>query len=307
MMKQFNLSLVALFISINLFAQPYKIGSETKKILFLGNSITQQGDYISFIETYYTLKYPDHNLEFINVGLASETVSGLSEPNHANGAFPRPDLRERLDRVLNEVNPDLILACYGMNDGIYLPFGKERFQKYQEGINWLNEEAIKRDIEIIFVTPPIYDKAKGAAYANVLDIYADWLISSRYTDSWKVIDIHEPMKRYLEDRRKTDSTFYLAKDGVHPGAQGHWFMAREILVGLGELQLEDVEYPEEAFSNYAQGQEVLDLVKEKQTLMKYAWLSHTKHQRPGVQPGLPMTEALIKRDSLNGIITSLVK
>ena len=306
-MKSINLSLLLLPLTISLLAQPYDINKDVKKILFLGNSITQQGDYISFIEAYHTLKYPDHQLEFINVGLASETVSGLSEPNHANGAFPRPDLRERLHRVLDMVKPDLILACYGMNDGIYLPFGIERFQKYQEGIHWLNSEAAKKDIEIIFVTPPIYDEAKGAAYANVLDIYADWLISTRYTEEWKVIDIHEPMKIYLDDRRKSDSTFYLAKDGVHPGAQGHWFMAREILVGLGELQLEDVEYPEEAFSNYARGQEVLDLVKEKQTLMKYAWLSHTKHLRPGVQAGLPMKEAEKKKKELEKKIKELVQ
>jgi len=253
------------------------------------------------------LKYLHHNLEFINVGLASETVSGLSEPNHANGAFPRPDLRERLDRVLDRVKPDLILACYGMNDGIYLPFDLERFEKYRNGIHWLNEEARKRNIDIVFVTPPIYDEAKGAAYANVLDIYSDWLISNRYTHDWKVIDIHEPMKRYLDERRKTDSTFYLAKDGVHPGPQGHWFMAREILVGLGEFHLEGIEYPVEAFSNYVNGQEVLDLVSEKQDLMKYAWLSDTKHKRPGVPQGLPMAEALIKRDSLNGMIQRLVK
>ncbi|MEQ8881273.1 MAG: SGNH/GDSL hydrolase family protein [Cyclobacteriaceae bacterium] len=307
MMKQFNLSILTLFLALNLFAQPYQIASETKKILFLGNSITQQGDYISFIETYYTLKYPAQNLEFINVGLASETVSGLSEPNHANGAFPRPDLRERLDRVLDMVKPDLILACYGMNDGIYLPFDLERFQKYRDGIQWLVEEARKRNISIIFVTPPIYDEAKGAAYANVLDIYADWLISTKYTNDWKVIDIHEPMKRYLDERRKTDSTFNLAKDGVHPGAQGHWIMAREILIGLGESHLVNMEYATEAFSNYAHGQKVLDLVNEKQALMKYAWLSHTKHKRPGVPQGLPMAEALIKRDSLNGMIESLVK
>jgi len=306
-MKHFNLSILTLFLTLNLFAQPYNIDPETRKILFLGNSITQQGEYISYIETYYTLKYPDHNLEFINVGLASETVSGLSEPNHANGAFPRPDLRERLDRVLDMVKPDLLLACYGMNDGIYLPFDLERFQKYRDGIQWLDEEAKKRNIDIIFVTPPIYDEAKGAAYANVLDIYADWLISTKYTNDWKVIDIHEPMKRYLDERRKADSSFYLAKDGVHPGAQGHWMMAREILIGLGESQLVNMEYSKEAFSNYAHGQKVLNLVSEKQALMKYAWLTHTKHKRPGVPQGLPITEALIKRDSLNGMIERLVK
>ncbi|MBV6639495.1 MAG: SGNH/GDSL hydrolase family protein [Cyclobacteriaceae bacterium] len=306
-MKSINLSLLLLPLTITLLAQPYDINKDVKKILFLGNSITQQGDYISFIEAYYTLKYPDHQLEFINVGLSSETVSGLSEPNHANGAFPRPDLRERLHRVLDMVKPDLILACYGMNDGIYLPFGMERFQKYQEGIQWLNSETTQRGIDVIFVTPPIYDEAKGAAYANVLDIYADWLISTRYTEEWKVIDIHVPMKRYLDDRRKSDSTFYLAKDGVHPGELGHWLMAREILMSLGESQLVNMEFPTEAFSNYQNSQGVLKLVREKQSLMKYAWLSHTKHLRPGVQAGLPMKEAEKKKRELEKKIKEILK
>ena len=70
---------------------------------------------------------------FSTSGLPSETVSGLSEPGHAGGAFPRPDLHERLERVLEQTRPDLIVACYGMNDGIYHPFTEARFEKYQAG------------------------------------------------------------------------------------------------------------------------------------------------------------------------------
>ena len=35
--------------------------------------------------------------------------------------IPRPDLHERLERVLTQTKPDLVFARYGMNDGIYLP------------------------------------------------------------------------------------------------------------------------------------------------------------------------------------------
>ena len=49
-------------------------------------------------------------------------AESLSEPGHAGGAFPRPELYERLERVLERAKPDLIVACYGMNDGIYHPF-----------------------------------------------------------------------------------------------------------------------------------------------------------------------------------------
>lgn len=118
----------------NLQAQEsLKISPSVKKIVFLGNSITYSGQYVDYVETYLRLSYPDREWDFINIGLPSETVSGLSEEGHADGKFPRPDLHERLDRVLNELKPDLIFANYGMNDGIYLPFDEERFKAYQLG------------------------------------------------------------------------------------------------------------------------------------------------------------------------------
>lgn len=121
--------LVLIILSVNAHAQSYTIPDSVKRILFLGNSITYNGKYISFIDAYLSLKYPQRNFEIINLGLPSETVSGLSEPNHASGQFPRPVLQERLERALANIKPDLVFACYGMNDGIYLPFDNDRFSK----------------------------------------------------------------------------------------------------------------------------------------------------------------------------------
>ncbi|WP_232074117.1 SGNH/GDSL hydrolase family protein [Spirosoma aureum] len=131
------------------------------RVVFLGNSITYAGAYVTDIDAYISTHYPKQGLEFINVGLPSETVSGLSEDGHADGKFPRPDLHERLARVLALTKPDLVFACYGMNDGIYLPFDQSRFQKFREGINWLHNEVVKAGARIIHLTPPIYDDLKG--------------------------------------------------------------------------------------------------------------------------------------------------
>ena len=299
---------ILLSIQLNTNAQTdYMISQSVKRIVFLGNSITYSGQYISYIETYLTLRYSQKQIEFINVGLPSETVSGLSEPNHAGGKFPRPDLHKRLERILKLTNPDLIFSCYGMNDGIYLPFDDYRFQKFREGINWMHLTVSNSGIPIIHLTPPVYDERKGAAYANVLDIYSDWLISRRYTKSWQVIDLHWPMKKYLEEKRLSDSTFAFAKDGVHPNEIGHWIMARQILLSLGEKDVANAENIHEAISSFKNGEKVLKLVEERQTITKDAWLTHIGYKRPGMNVGLPLNKANKKASEIENQIRNLLE
>src|SRR5260221_8187643 len=112
------------------------------RILFLGDSITYSGGFIDEIELYLFTHFPENKPEIINLGLPSETVSGLSEEGHAGRAFPRPDLHERLERALDKIKPDMVVACYGMNDGIYYPFSEDRFRKFREGYLKL-EAAVK--------------------------------------------------------------------------------------------------------------------------------------------------------------------
>ncbi len=111
------------------------------RIVFLGDSITYGGHYVEYINALLRLDSPQVHRELLDLGLPSETVSGLSEPNHAEGKFPRPALSERLARVLDKTRPALVVACYGMNDGIYYPPSAERLAKYQEGIRALREQA----------------------------------------------------------------------------------------------------------------------------------------------------------------------
>ena len=65
-------------------------------ILVLGDSITYSGQYVDDLEAFLRIRGLFGGLELLDLGLPSETVSGLSEPGHAGGKFPRPDLHERL-------------------------------------------------------------------------------------------------------------------------------------------------------------------------------------------------------------------
>lgn len=283
-----------------------KLPENVRRILFLGNSITYSGQYVAYVEAYMRIQHPDRQIEYVNAGLPSETVSGLSEQGHAGGRFTRPDLHERLARVLNQIKPDLVFACYGMNDGIYLPFDDSRFAKFRDGINWLHEEVSRSGATIIHITPPVFDNLKGEAYSNVLDIYADWLISCRYTSGWKVVDIHWPMKKYLQDKRVEDPSFAFARDGVHPDETGHWLMAKQILLSLGEKGVSEFEDPVSAFSSFINGPAILKLIRQREDLMKDAWLTSTGHKRPEMKTGMPLDQAKIKATETEGLIMNLL-
>ena len=91
---------------------------KAKRILFLGDSITAAGEFVNMIEMQLKLQSVDPVPELVNAGLPSEGCTGLSEPDHP---FPRPDVHARLDRALTAVKPDVVVAFYGMKDGIYYP------------------------------------------------------------------------------------------------------------------------------------------------------------------------------------------
>lgn len=284
-----------------------------KRVVFLGNSITYAGQYVTAIDIYYRSHYPDQPLEFINVGLPSETVSGLSEDGHAGGKFPRPDLHERLARVLAQTKPDLVFASYGMNDGIYLPFDEGRFTKFKDGIEWLHTEVTKTGASIIHLTPPVYDDLKGGqpGYGAVLDRYSDWLLSQKTAKNWTVIDVHYPMKQFLDAHRKMDSTyaitgFALAEDGIHPGDVGHWIMAKTILRDLGAKAVAAAPNLQSAMASVPNGTQIIKLITERQTLMKDAWLTATGHKRPGMSIGLPLNEAKAKAAAIDAQLKALI-
>ena len=297
---------LALFLAVPLRAADADFLPGVKRILFLGDSITYSGQYVDAFETFLFLRFPARQFEVINVGLPSETVSGLSEDGHAGGQFPRPDLHERLDRVLAKTKPDLIFACYGMNDGIYLLLDEGRFAKFRDGIERLRAKATVAGAQIIHLTPPTFHplsarNKRGAdgqppattlgGYNEVLDRYAAWLLEQR-AKGWRVIDLHGPMNAFIEEQRKTNPDFVFAGDGVHVNDAGHALMAEQLIAGLAPAELDwwhKIQSTEYFQTTKAKG--LTDAIRKRGRILADAWLTDTGHTRPGMAKGLPPDEA----------------
>ena len=224
-------------------------------ILFLGDSITAAGGYVRSIEAELAKQSPPWKV--INHGQSSETLSNLSEEYHPGR---RPCLFTRLDKELADAKPNWVVACYGINDGIYHPFSDERFAAYQAGVATLIKKVHAAGARLVFLTAPPYAKpgpefpqgtravevAKLLAKANadaaaeadkdprkfgytspyayydqVMAHYATWLLTLNDRDDVHVIDLRSPM---LARSKETHDG-----DPIHPNQVGHEVMAKAFL------------------------------------------------------------------------------
>jgi hypothetical protein len=123
---------------------------------------------------------------------------------------------------------------------------------------------------------------------------------------WQVIDIHYPMKKYLASHRKLDASFALAQDGVHPDATGHWIMAQQILLYLGFKKVAASNSLAGSLPQISDAKKLLTLISERQNMLRDAWLTATKHLRPGMATGLPLGEAQSKAAAMLPVIEALI-
>ncbi|MFM2297641.1 MAG: hypothetical protein RL117_1348 [Verrucomicrobiota bacterium] len=258
------------------------------KIVYLGDSITQAGDYV--VDVQCALFAQGLNHPVINVGLASETATDLTENENLGHIqahhFPRPAVSARLQRVLQITQPDILFVCYGMNDGGALPADESGLSRYTQAITHLRQQALKSGVDrVIFCTPPVHDDRGNAALAGHdanLTRYTDWLLSKR-GEGWDIVDFHTPMRRALDEGRKANPNFSLSPDGTHPDRAGHWIMAKQILTEFFGLPAITAVHAEELFPSH--GKELRALVRQLTDRRFDYWMSLIPHQRPGVVGG----------------------
>jgi lysophospholipase L1-like esterase len=262
-----------------------------QRVLWLGDSITQDGKYVSFVQYFLDKQFPDQKFDFISIGLASETVSGLSEKDHP---FPRPCVFERLGRALEKIKPATVIACYGMNDGIYHPQNAERMKAFRDGIGKLSAAVKAANAKLILLTPPPFDpqpvasrcldegapdfsfKAPYVNYDRVLSDYAHWEIGLAGGEAELVVDLHTVLGDYLRQRRRTEPGFSFSTDGIHPSPVGHLLMAETFLVTVGVPV--DEGNLEQSLARI-QADPLYKLVNEQREKRSNGWLAYVGYTR----------------------------
>src|SRR6266581_480155 len=90
------------------------------RVVFFGDSITDQRLYTTFTETYVVTRFPRLNVSFVHSGWGGDRVTG--------GGGGSIDLRLRRDVLAYK--PTVMTIMLGMNDGSYRAFDEKFFDTY---------------------------------------------------------------------------------------------------------------------------------------------------------------------------------
>ncbi len=233
--------------ALALLATPFIGCSDDNKFRFqqgqvigcFGDSITAvKNGYVAILKSKIDSAHPAMDLKFINYGLSSETITGLTEKDHPG---PRPYLFERLDGILDKTPIDVALFCYGINGGIYGKPSEKLFKSFKIGVYTFLEKMRQRKIPAVLLTPP--PLALGATsietsrdmdfgYKNpypkyeeeVLQEFKRIILQMEHPYSKFEIDIHTPL---LENQATCYDT-----DPIHPNQKGHELIADTIFRNL---------------------------------------------------------------------------
>lgn len=193
------------------------------RIVFLGDSITQQQLYTNYVESYLAARFPALKLSFWNAGWGGDTAPGGVK---------------RLARDVLALKPSLVTVCYGMNDGRYTASTPEISGAYEAGMRELLARLKAAGCRVVVLTPGCvdYDRNpthKANDYNRGLRVLAD--IALRVAAEAGVVgyDLHKLMLEVQTRAKAADPAFTMIPDAVHPDPAGQLVMAYALLEALG--------------------------------------------------------------------------
>jgi hypothetical protein len=219
------------------------------RVAFLGDSITEQRLYTSYIEAYALSRHPTWKLMFRNVGWGGDTA-WLRQRSHPNEAqlFAADDATQiamvtkavdfGLSRDVLPLKPTIVTVDFGMNDHAYQAFRPDILRAYIRSQTEIAKVLTSNGIKAVFLTPqPIEDKRPDPDQdvRNIsLKKFSEALGSMAAGQKAPFVDQFDPyMKAMLDSHDMTIG----GGNAVHPGPAGHTIMAWAILKSLGATPL----------------------------------------------------------------------
>ncbi len=205
------------------------------RVVFYGDSITEQRLYTTYVEHYVLTHYPERRVTFINTGWGGDKVtSNDCKPCAGVGGLAR------LKRDVIDHRPTVVTLLFGMNDGQYRDFDPAISKVYEDGLTAIIRELkTKTGARMYVMTPTVYDGTRHTSwshtdrYNDVLDRYTEAVKAIAHREGLSVIDLHTVTTEALLQAKKDDPAYTFAPDGVHPEEDGQLLMAAEILRAWG--------------------------------------------------------------------------
>lgn len=223
------------------------------RVMFLGDSITEQRLYTTYIEAYALTRYPHWKLAFRNVGWGGDT-SWLRQRAHPDEAtlFAADEAKQQkmvedsvgrgLARDVLPFKPTLVTVKFGMNDHSYQPFREDIFRAYVRSQERIASVLKEHGARVAFLTPQPIEEKRADPDKDVknqsLRKFSDGLKEVSARTGATYVDQFDPyMTMLLRERAGNPASLVGGGDAVHPGPIGHTVMAWAVLKGLGAIPL----------------------------------------------------------------------
>jgi lysophospholipase L1-like esterase len=231
MVRAVSLALLCLGLANRVPAEEFHLAAGDR-VVFYGDSITQDGGYARAVEVYTATRFPDRGVTFWYAGVGGDRVGG-------GGAGP---IDIRLDRDVIAHRPTVVAVMLGMNDASYRAFDPAIFETYTTGYRHLVarlKEALP-GVRLTLIQPSPFDDvtrppAFPGGYNAVLRRYGEFVAALARETGATAVDLNTPVVAGLEKVQRTDPALarQLIPDRVHPGAAGHLVMAAALLRAWG--------------------------------------------------------------------------
>lgn len=198
------------------------------RVVFYGDSITQNGGYAQFVEHYARSRFPAWDLHFYNAGVGGDTVQG-------GGAG---DIALRLERDVIRLRPTVVTLMLGMNDGRYRALEPAIRQAFRDGYRAIIarlRSALPEARLYLIRTSPFDDYSGtpdfGRGYDLALHELGEVVSALGQEHQLPVVDFGRPVSAGIQRvaAENRDLATQLLPDRVHPGPAAHLVMGATLL------------------------------------------------------------------------------
>ena len=191
-------------------ASPINSQSLPVKVACVGDSITQDSEYPSDLQTML-----GNNYTVGNFGSRESTVLRLSWKPYMN----QPEFQNAMD-----FNPDIVVIMLGTNDGLKMlhSFNETFNEDYTALVNSFQELESKPQI-LVAKPPPIFSNSSDLSSEYHSEAIIPMTEDIATTLNLPIIDVYNAFG---------DNADYLSADGVHPNEDGAALIASEVYKAL---------------------------------------------------------------------------
>jgi len=217
-------------------------------VVFLGDSITEQKLYTTYVEAYTLTRFPNQTFTFRNVGWGGDTA-WLRQRAHPNEKELFAATGSALDEMVTKavgaglardvlpLKPTAVTVDFSMNDHAYQAFREDIFRAHVRSQKEIANVLMKNGARVALMTTQPIEEKRPDPDKDVKNLslgkFSEGIQAVAAKEGALFVDQFNPYLALMMKARATNPEALIGGgDKVHPGPAGHTLMAWMILKQL---------------------------------------------------------------------------